>query len=192
MLLKFCSILPTTFDLLLLSCHLSCGFTDHRSREWIHIPGQPTKQQAEPKSALGPTDSILTPLQSQHQCMALLMIYRPTHFMTFLKSSNAPFVLGNFEGKQFGAKFQLCPQIFLVSSPKDQSFDLYFGASQGQRWRGNNFWKRKIFDGILRKSNRGRIGHAWRKNDKKKKSNKNEGKEAKTEESDEKAMKSDN
>ena len=33
------------------------------------------------------------------------------------------------------------------------------------------------------------IGHAWRKNDKKKKSNKNEGKEAKTEESDEKAKK---
>ena len=62
MLLKLCSIFSTTFDLLLLSCHLSCGFTDHRSREWIHIPGQPTKQQAEPKSALGPTDSILTPL----------------------------------------------------------------------------------------------------------------------------------
>ena len=45
----------------------------------------------------------------------------------------------------------------------------------------------------MRKSNGRRIGHAWRKNDKKKKSNKNEGKEAKTEESDdEKAMKSDN
>ena len=36
----------------------------------------------------------------------------------------------------------------------------------------------------MRKSNGRRIGHAWRKNDKKKKSNKNEGKEAKTEESD--------
>ena len=116
--------------------------------------------------------------------MASLMIYHPTHFMTFLDSSMSPFVLGNFERKKVGAKFQLCPQIFLDSSPKGESSDLYFGASQGQRWIGNNFWRRKIFQGIMRKSNGRRIGHAWRKNDKKKKSNKNEGKEAKTEESD--------